>query len=53
MKTITLRVEDQVHRGIKTTAAQTDTSIQELILDVLRTSEKTAEILKRTEPKGS
>ena len=49
MKTITLRVDDQVHREIKTVAAQTDQSMQAVVMEALRTCEAVGETLKRME----
>lgn len=47
MKTITLRVDDRVHKDIKTAAAQTDQSMQDLILHALGGCDTVGEALKK------
>ncbi|MGD0727048.1 MAG: hypothetical protein ABSB63_15960 [Spirochaetia bacterium] len=53
MKQIILRVSDEVHKDIKTAAAQTEKSMQGLILDALTDSESVGEALKRMKQKRS
>ncbi len=52
MKQIKLRVSDQVHREIKTVAAQTDQSMQDVVLMALRTIDTVDKYLAHLKAKG-
>jgi predicted HicB family RNase H-like nuclease len=47
MKQIILRVPDEVHKNIKTAAALTEQSMQELILDALIASDSVRDAIKK------